>query len=119
MTDRDPGVRPGAAYVAGALAQVAWPATGLTRPLEVSRPKRSPRPTMLLPARSRSRSTPRVSVRGALIGVGAVLAAATAAVVVLLPRADNAPAPVPAPTTFPSVGGQLGADLNQLERVIP
>ena len=115
MTDRDPGVRPGAAYVAAALAQLAAPATGLTLPLEVSRHKRSPGPTMLLPARSHSR---RVGVRRVLIGVGAVLAAAVAAVIVLLPRA-NAPAPVPVPTSYPSVGGQLGADLNQLERVIP
>ena len=119
MTDRDPGARPDAGQVAGALAQFAEPATGLTLPslpLDGPRDKTSPVQTMRLPARERRR---RIGVRGLLIGFAAIVAAGIAAVVVLLPRTHDAPTPAPVPTSYPSVDGQLGVDLNQLERVIP
>jgi serine/threonine protein kinase len=127
MTDRDPGARPDAVHVSAVLADLADLAD-LAEPAELTRPtadltwpnRRSrlhvPAATMLLPALPRRR---RLGTRGPWLGLAAALAGGIAAVAVVLSRTHDASAPAPVPTSYPSVSGQLGADLDKLEQVIP
>ncbi len=119
MTDRDPAWRPTAEQVAGAVGQLA----GATSP---TGPVRLPAHTAVLPARPEPTATlpPANRLAGVArrrrlaLGIAALLGVAVIWLLVALSAASQSNRPGPAPS-YPTVSGQLGRDLTQLEVTIP
>jgi len=119
MTDRDPARRPTAEQVAAALGHLAGstsPTAPVTLPAQTAVLPAPPQPTATLPL---ARRLAGVARPGRLaVGIAALLTVAVIALVVALSATGHSNRPGPAPS-YPTVSGQLGRDLAQLERTIP
>jgi eukaryotic-like serine/threonine-protein kinase len=123
MTERDPALRPTARAVAQQLSamQNPSPATTATVPTQLTQALPESPPTIVGPpldletraANGIGRSR-RVHV-AVLAGVALVLALVLITALRSRPPAGAAPSPAP---TYPTVPGQLGQDLSQLQRVV-
>jgi serine/threonine protein kinase len=119
MTDRDPARRPTAEQVAAALAPLAGstnPTTAVTLRAPTAVLPAPPEPTATLPPANRLARV--AQHRRLALGIAALLAVAVLGLVVALSTASHSNRPGPAPS-YPTVSGQLGRDLTQLERAIP
>lgn len=120
MTEHAPHARPSADEVAARLTQLSprSPRPGATATTVLGDGDRRPPPTALLPAPPPPHALPRMSRRVRLAGTALMAAVAIAVLVSSLSGNPEQRNPPPAPT-YPSVGGQLGRDLDQMEGTLP
>jgi len=126
MTDTDPGSRPTAGDVAAALAPMTGEQTErleshtlVMAATEAAAPVAPPRHTLTLPAptaawvRNTSSRSRRAVVAAVLLGLAALTLG-----MLLVGSGRDSPAAGKPPPAYPSVGGQLGADLKDLQRSV-